>query len=739
MNRHFKEIGIPIHEMKKAVQCLAWHPESTSTDLNLSPFRNYLAVGINSPTINILDVTELLKISEGPGESSDVERVNESEVARFKVVARLTGHTDKIVAMAWNPHLSGYLMSASYDNTVQIWNIETQALAATYVGHKAPVHCCMWSPLNPDYAITGSSDFTVRIWKISEQEIIQPSEKVRPKCGQTKKSKRAKAAAIECPNGIVPEIETAETEIAKPEVANENIETVNIPNGAKPTKERAKKVSYLSSYTKRLLEKSTYVESLRNLVTEVGRSGTDVANRKDEEKGNEKIATIFGTPEDIAMILDEERSSHTSQGHYNTSTEMSVWNCGLRKNLQEAIKEKRLNDFLVSLSVSLSMKTWQETCEAYADQLLFESNPTKAVSYLLCIHKIHRAIEVFIAQKMYKEAYVLARCKVDEKDEILTRILNEWANSAITVGNFEEAAQCHVKLGDFAKAAKLLGRRHELQVLELATELGQLSKESGLSESLAEQAFMECLLLSDCQTARKFVDKFPQINHRRAQIEVFEEMKKIMENVVDPATFSAWIEAGGENNFLEKLRSKCEKYVDQYNILSQATDFPVPENEPMLWIITSHHLALFAIADSSEKQICHLITAIGAVSQYETVYPSKTGNNGEGFLIRLLVNLENKSPENEQSLFAKKDSGVYRSLRAFLCLGVLNWLNFHATADLENLEKVLKLVEKLIEDTFDQRTVKYSTMTNEINKLGALLATALGTMKKKINNSWFTP
>lgn len=35
---------------------------------------------------------------------------------------------------------------------------------------------------------------------------------------------------------------------------------------------------------------------------------------------------------------------------------MDVWYDNLKQNLEEAAKEKRLNDFLVSLSASLSMK-----------------------------------------------------------------------------------------------------------------------------------------------------------------------------------------------------------------------------------------------------------------------------------------------------------------------------------------------------------------------------------------------
>lgn len=47
----------------------------------------------------------------------------------------------------------------------------------------------------------------------------------------------------------------------------------------------------------------------------------------------------------------------THMKHKNeTVTEMEMWCDGLRENIECAIKEKRLNDFLVSLSTSLSVK-----------------------------------------------------------------------------------------------------------------------------------------------------------------------------------------------------------------------------------------------------------------------------------------------------------------------------------------------------------------------------------------------
>lgn len=85
-------------------------------------------------------------------------------------------------------------------------------------------------------------------------------------------------------------------------------------------------------------------------------------------------------------------------------------------------------------------RVWKDMCELYAYQLVIEGNPYKAVSYLLCVHKTYKAIEVFQTTNLYKEAYVLARCRLESDDPVLIEILKQWAEYSINIGNFEQAA-----------------------------------------------------------------------------------------------------------------------------------------------------------------------------------------------------------------------------------------------------------------------------------------------------------
>jgi hypothetical protein len=46
---------------KKLIQCLAWHPESTATDIAYSPYRHWLAVSSNETHIKVFDLAHLAK------------------------------------------------------------------------------------------------------------------------------------------------------------------------------------------------------------------------------------------------------------------------------------------------------------------------------------------------------------------------------------------------------------------------------------------------------------------------------------------------------------------------------------------------------------------------------------------------------------------------------------------------------------------------------------------------------
>lgn len=783
-DRNLKELEDCIYNpLRTAVHCLAWHPESTETDLSMSPLQNYLAVAFNSSTITIFDICDL-KVSTDEKETVNVVDATESK-AFYKTVAILSGHTEKVVSLIWSPHQSGFLASGSYDNTIQIWKVETQEIIATFTGHLGPVFSCMWSPLDPDFMISGSADFTVQIWKISEQEAIMPTEKPTSRKVKTKKKKNNLEKALTLKSN------DNEEDLSK---SRANEQQQNVLEKKNNSKKDSKKREYFTVYSKRLNTKTAVLESIRTLINsvkgenesekegeseekektgDVSRNVEENSEKQGETEGvkesreklsetveerekveekekesreikeinevtesndNDKqlesretnVPSIFAGKEHVLDIIKEEKPFLNSRGQYNAVLELDVWCNKLMETLKEAVKEKRLTDYLVSLAPSLSMKTWQEMCEAYAMQLISDGHINKAVCYLLKIHRIHQAVGAFFNAKMYREAYALAALKLDPQDPLVENILRDWATSTTREGSFEEAVQCYVKLKDFKKAAQLLSRRKEVSFLDVAAELAEMGEDIKLSDSLAEQAVNESLLISDFETANSICEKYSRIRHRQIHVNAF----KVIKNALDtssPKSISDWLEGKSRKNGVLESLQNFPSNGDLYLELGKSIFNAPPKCENELWINVSHQISLAALSESENQLTKHILMGLQIICSYEKTQYHRD-ETSESLLLKFLSILENKDPSSEESLFSKKNERT-KALRAYLCYGFLNWFTeeYLRKEDTEkNYDFMMNTIEKYIKDVFDKETVKHWTGVNEIVKLEALLALNIG-------------
>lgn len=86
---------------------------------------------------------------------------------------------------------------------------------------------------------------------------------------------------------------------------------------------------------------------------------------------------------------------------------------------------------------------WQTACETYAKKLSEkeDSNPFEIASYYLACHKVEEAIEVLCVAHLYKDALVIAKCRLAPSDPIINDILLKWANYCAYNGSFDVAAQ----------------------------------------------------------------------------------------------------------------------------------------------------------------------------------------------------------------------------------------------------------------------------------------------------------
>jgi WD40 repeat protein len=79
--------------------------------------------------------------------------------------ATLAGHTDSILGCAISPDGS-FVVSASSDNTLKIWDAETGNERATLQGHGAWVRGCAVSP-DGTFVVSASADWTLKVWDVA--------------------------------------------------------------------------------------------------------------------------------------------------------------------------------------------------------------------------------------------------------------------------------------------------------------------------------------------------------------------------------------------------------------------------------------------------------------------------------------------------------------------------------------------------------------------------------------------
>jgi polycomb protein EED len=102
------------------------------------------------------------------------------DIVRKMLVSTLSGHGDDIYDLKFSPTDPWLLLSASKDESMRLWNVQTctcLAIFAGHEGHRDSVLSVAWHPLG-DRIVSAGMDTTVKLWNVGH---IPPSTPVAPK------------------------------------------------------------------------------------------------------------------------------------------------------------------------------------------------------------------------------------------------------------------------------------------------------------------------------------------------------------------------------------------------------------------------------------------------------------------------------------------------------------------------------------------------------------------------------
>ena len=81
------------------------------------------------------------------------------------LIENLTNHTNKVATVMYIQNKS-ILVSASWDETIKLWNTTDWTVLNTLEGHTEPIYSLLYDD-QKDVLLSGSWDTTIRVWNIT--------------------------------------------------------------------------------------------------------------------------------------------------------------------------------------------------------------------------------------------------------------------------------------------------------------------------------------------------------------------------------------------------------------------------------------------------------------------------------------------------------------------------------------------------------------------------------------------
>ena len=119
---------------------------------------------------SVAEVLQDLQLQSIPKPQPKIVQTPKIDEQNPGIIATLTGHSNPVRSVAFSPD-GRTLASGSDDNTIKLWNVQSQRQITTLTGHSNHVRSVAFSPDGQTLA-SGSVDKTIKLWEVQSQRQI---------------------------------------------------------------------------------------------------------------------------------------------------------------------------------------------------------------------------------------------------------------------------------------------------------------------------------------------------------------------------------------------------------------------------------------------------------------------------------------------------------------------------------------------------------------------------------------
>eukprot|EP00850_Spirogloea_muscicola_P014406 SM000103S09498 [mRNA] locus=s103:311070:313114:+ [translate_table: standard] len=77
-------------------------------------------------------------------------------------------HGHEVYSVEWNTARKDSFLSASWDDTIKLWTLDSPRALRTFAEHSYCVYAAVWNPAHADVFASASGDHTLRVWDVRE-------------------------------------------------------------------------------------------------------------------------------------------------------------------------------------------------------------------------------------------------------------------------------------------------------------------------------------------------------------------------------------------------------------------------------------------------------------------------------------------------------------------------------------------------------------------------------------------